>query len=73
MPGFRLDGPSLHELFEAEQVNVTLGVPTIWLGLLNYLRESGKKLPDGLQLVCGGAAAGWRSTSATRVAGLTAA
>ncbi len=57
MPGFKLDGPSLHELFETEGVNVTLGVPTIWLGLLNYLKETGKTLPAGLKLVCGGAAA----------------
>ena len=34
-PGGALDGKSLYELFEAEQVTVTAGVPTVWLGLLD--------------------------------------
>ncbi len=57
MPGFRLDPPSLLELFDSERVNLTLGVPTIWLGLLNHLNETGAKLPPGFILVSGGAAA----------------
>src|SRR6202047_968914 len=31
LPGPRLDGASLYELFEAEGVTLSLGVPTIWL------------------------------------------
>ena len=31
-PGAGLDGKSLYELFEAEKVTVTAGVPTVWLG-----------------------------------------
>jgi fatty-acyl-CoA synthase len=28
----------------AEKVTISLGVPTIWLLLLNHLRDSGKKI-----------------------------
>jgi len=56
MPGFKLDGPSLCELFQTERVNLSLGVPTIWLGLLNHLRETGTRIDNDLTLVCGGAA-----------------
>ncbi len=38
-PGPRLDGKSLHELFETERVTMSAGVPTVWLGLLNFMRE----------------------------------
>jgi len=57
MPGPKLDGESLHELMESEGVTVTLGVPTIWLGLLTHMRETGKKLTKLECLVTGGAAA----------------
>ena len=56
-PGPKLDGASLHELFTTEQVTLSLGVPTVWLGLLHYLEHSGKRL-DGLKRVTvGGSAA----------------
>ncbi|HLJ21409.1 MAG TPA: 3-(methylthio)propionyl-CoA ligase [Stellaceae bacterium] len=56
-PGPNLDGASLQSLFEAEKVTLTLGVPTVWLGLLKYLEESGKRI-DGVQRVLiGGSAA----------------
>ncbi len=55
-PGPGYDGESLHQLIETEGVTTTAGVPTIWLGLLDHLRQSGKRL-DGLKrMVCGGAA-----------------
>ena len=57
LPGPRLDGASLHDLMESEGVTLTLGVPTIWLGLLNHLRESGKRLTSLRYLTTGGAAA----------------
>ena len=41
MPGPRLDGASLHELFESEGVTYALGVPTVWLGFEAYLSSSG--------------------------------
>ena len=53
-PGMKLDGESLTDLMNNEQVTVSLGVPTIWLALLNYLRESGKKLDTVKRLIIGG-------------------
>jgi fatty-acyl-CoA synthase len=57
MPGFKLDGPSLCELFQDEGVTLSLGVPTIWMGLLGHLKETGAKIAADLTLVSGGAAA----------------
>jgi fatty-acyl-CoA synthase len=37
MPGPHLDPPSLVDLFHRERVTVTGGVPTIWMGVLQYL------------------------------------
>jgi fatty-acyl-CoA synthase len=37
MPGPRLDAASLVELFERERVTISAGVPTIWMGILQYL------------------------------------
>jgi fatty-acyl-CoA synthase len=36
-PGPHLDPPNLLELFEAERVTFTAGVPTVWLELLRFL------------------------------------
>jgi fatty-acyl-CoA synthase len=57
MPGPRLDGEALHELLQAERVTMTAGVPTIWLGLLDYLAKAGKTLDHLNYLLVGGAAA----------------
>jgi fatty-acyl-CoA synthase len=38
-PGQHLDGRSLYELFESEGVTMSAGVPTVWLGLLNTMKE----------------------------------
>ncbi|HMM54392.1 MAG TPA: 3-(methylthio)propionyl-CoA ligase [Candidatus Desulfobacillus sp.] len=57
MPGPQLDGASLHELFEQEEVTVSAGVPTIWLGLLQYLKEKQLRLSTVKRLVIGGSAA----------------
>ena len=37
MPGPHLDPASLVDLFERERVTITGGVPTIWMGVLQYL------------------------------------
>jgi fatty-acyl-CoA synthase len=55
-PGAALDGASLTELFEQERVTFTAGVPTIWLGLLQYLQKSGRKLSTVNRMVVGGSA-----------------
>jgi acyl-CoA synthetase (AMP-forming)/AMP-acid ligase II len=39
-PGPALDGKSLYELFESEKVTFSAGVPTVWLGLLNYVAQN---------------------------------
>jgi len=56
LPGAALDGKSLYELFEAEQVTFTAGVPTVWLGLLRFLAESGARFSSLKRIVIGGSA-----------------
>ncbi|HXV73296.1 MAG TPA: long-chain fatty acid--CoA ligase, partial [Sphingomonadales bacterium] len=38
------DGATLHRLLKEENVKNATGVPTIWFGLLKYLKESGERL-----------------------------
>lgn len=56
MPGAQLDGESLQTLIEGEAVNQVLGVPTVWLGLLQYLRDSGKRIDCVQKVLMGGSA-----------------
>ena len=56
LPGAKLDGASLYELFDAEKVTATAAVPTVWLALLAYLEQTGKELPHLRRVVIGGAA-----------------
>ena len=56
MPGPHLDGKSLHQLFEAEGVTMSAGVPTVWLGLLNYMKEAKLKFSALRAVVIGGSA-----------------
>lgn len=55
-PGAALDGPSVCELFELEKVTFSAGVPTVWLGVLQYLQSTGKKPTTLKKMVCGGSA-----------------
>jgi acyl-CoA synthetase (AMP-forming)/AMP-acid ligase II len=55
-PGPGLDGKSLFELFESERVTTTAGVPTVWLGLLAYMRENQLKFSTLRRAVVGGSA-----------------
>ncbi len=55
-PGPKLDGESLYELLSTEKVTYSLGVPTVWLGLLNYMEKAGKSLPHLKKGLCGGSA-----------------
>jgi fatty-acyl-CoA synthase len=55
-PGPHLDGKSLHELFEAEGVTMSAGVPTVWLGLLNHMKESKLRFSTLRGVVIGGSA-----------------
>jgi fatty-acyl-CoA synthase len=56
MPGPRLDGVSLYQQIELERVTFAAGVPTVWFGLLNHLRETGQGLSSFERVVIGGAA-----------------
>ncbi len=55
-PGAQLDGKSLYELFEAEGVTYSAGVPTVWLGLLQHMRQTGAKFGSLQRTVIGGSA-----------------
>ena len=55
-PGPRLDGEGLYDMLTSEKVTYSAGVPTVWLGLLQYLEQSGKELPYLRQGMCGGSA-----------------
>ncbi len=56
LPGPGLDGKSLYELFENEHVTVSAGVPTVWLGLLNYVAEHRLKFSSMRRTIIGGSA-----------------
>ena len=57
LPGCQLDGESLFSLFDTEAVTHSLGVPTIWHGLIESMRKAGRK-PAALEsITIGGAAA----------------
>jgi len=56
LPGPNLDGRSLYELFEAEQVTFSGGVPTIWFGLLNHLESHQLRFSTLKRTVIGGSA-----------------
>ncbi len=57
MPGGKLDGPSLYDLMESENVTASWGVPTVWLGLRAEIEARGTP-PSALeQVVIGGSAA----------------
>ena len=57
LPGHALDGESLYELVQKESVDCLLGVPTVWLGLLQYLEGKGLKMESVNQVLVGGSAA----------------
>ncbi len=56
MPGGQLDGASLYELLDREKVTITAAVPTVWLGLLDFMRAHDLGLPHLQRVIIGGAA-----------------
>ncbi len=56
LPGPRLHGAALADLIEEEGVTIALGVPTVWVGLINSLRASGRRLSTLKRVIVGGAA-----------------
>ncbi len=59
LPGPHMDAQSILDLCEREQVTLTAGVPTVWLGVLQLLerKEREYRLAPGLRIGVGGAAA----------------
>lgn len=56
-PGPGMDGASLWELIDSEKPDLLLGVPTVWLMLLNHMESIGKSLDSVENVVVGGSAA----------------
>ncbi|SEP63480.1 long-chain-fatty-acid--CoA ligase [Thalassovita taeanensis] len=56
LPGPGLDGDSLVKLIDGEKVTLALGVPTIWMGLLQALENSGSTAASLTRTVVGGSA-----------------
>ncbi len=56
LPGPNLDGKSLYELFEAEGVTCSAGVPTVWQGLLAHVEANGLRFSTMKRTVIGGSA-----------------
>jgi len=55
-PGAALDGKSLYDLFESEGVTFSAGVPTVWLGLVNYALQNNLQFSTFRRTVIGGSA-----------------
>jgi len=56
MPGQKVDGESLHKLFEQEGVTFANGVPTVWLGYVQYLQAAGVRPTTLKRVLMGGTA-----------------
>lgn len=56
LPGSRMDGESICDLIEQEGVTLSAAVPTVWQGLLHYLKDSGRRLGALQRVVIGGSA-----------------
>ena len=57
LPGCKLDGDSLFELFESERVTMTAGVPTVWMNLLACMQQHRRKFSTLRRVIVGGSAA----------------
>jgi fatty-acyl-CoA synthase len=56
-PGPKMgDGEALYHMLESESVTLALGVPTVWLALLQYAENAGKRLDKLQRTIIGGAA-----------------
>ena len=55
-PGAKLDGASIYELLDKEQVTLSAGVPTVWLALLDYCDQNKLKMSSVKRSLIGGSA-----------------
>ncbi len=56
LPGRQLDPVSLLGLLNGERVTIAAGVPTVWLGVLNHLRDHGGGFATLRRVMSGGSA-----------------
>ena len=56
-PGPKLDGASLYEMIEQEGVTHAWGVPTVWLGLLQEVKQRQARFSTLRSMIIGGSAA----------------
>ncbi|MGB0188271.1 MAG: long-chain-fatty-acid--CoA ligase [Aequoribacter sp.] len=57
MPGNKMgDGETLAALINEESVTFSAGVPTVWLSLINYLKQSGMRVESLRRVIVGGSA-----------------
>jgi fatty-acyl-CoA synthase len=56
MPGPKMDGASIYELLDSEEVTFSAAVPTVWQMLLGHLDAENLKLPHLGKVVIGGSA-----------------
>jgi 3-(methylthio)propionyl---CoA ligase len=54
LPGRNSDGAHLAQLIRAEKVTIGVGVPTVWLGLVDHLDVHGGDLPSLSRVIVGG-------------------
>jgi len=60
LPGPKMGcGDTLSKLMRQESVTIAAGVPTVWLALLKYLRDSDETIPSLNRVVVGGSACPW--------------
>ena len=55
LPGRHSDGAHLASLIRSESVTLGVGVPTVWLGLVEHLEKEGGDLPSLERILVGGA------------------
>jgi len=56
LPGDGMGGEDLYRLIDHAKVDLMLGVPTVWLGLIEYLKQHGLSIPSVKTVGVGGAA-----------------
>ncbi|MFN7179870.1 AMP-binding protein [Hyphomonas sp.] len=54
LPGRQTDGASLARLIASEKVTIGVGVPTVWLGLVDHVDAAGLELPSLNRIIVGG-------------------
>jgi fatty-acyl-CoA synthase len=68
LPGPKLDGASLYELMDTEQVTISAGVPTIWMGLIQHVEQNNLRFAKFMDNYGVEVRHGWGMTETTAVA-----